>query len=66
MALEHARIAVRRPDFAVFESVRRPGGVVHPSRAASGGEAADSVDTSSLPDCAQLFAERDFPSPRTR
>src|SRR5208282_1102901 len=68
ISLEHACIAVRRADFAVFEPVRRPVGVVHPALAVSVSasatsvrEATDPVDTRSLLDCSQQFAERDFP-----
>jgi selenocysteine lyase/cysteine desulfurase len=54
------RLAVRRTDFAVFEAVRRAGGVVHPVLAVSVGETADPIGAGMLLDCAQQFAERDL------
>src|SRR5208282_3193654 len=63
ISVEHAGVAVRRSDFAVFEPVRRTVGVVHPALAvlASIGEAAYPVDAGPLLDGAQQFAEGDFP-----
>src|SRR5207302_9506313 len=60
VSTEHAGIAVRRPNLAVFEAVRRPRGVVQPALAVLVGEAADPLESGLLLERAQQFAKGDF------
>ncbi len=61
VSLEHARIPVRRTDLTVLEPVGRPRGIMHPTLAVPIRKAADPLEAGALLQCAQQFAEGDFP-----
>src|SRR6266567_8842024 len=61
ISLEHTRIAIRRPDFAILRPVRRPGRIVRPAFTIVIGKAADRLETPASLNRAQQFAKRNFP-----
>ncbi len=60
VSLEHARGALWQADFLIFEPVRRPRGIVHPTIAIVPRQAPDLVDPGALFQRAQQLAEGNF------